>query len=190
MRKTALLLFVVAVILLFGACGNTEEAHGNMSPSENTESQSETGSENVVVSVNKDLVADEVTFLTDISEIGGITSTTNDNFYVLTMSRESYKNLLKAKSQEVIEEYKLLSQKGEYIEDIDYSEDFREIKIYVNREKYEAVDSASHQMQLITVGAKAMSYQMFLTEGQKTVVSAVYSDTEEIALTLALPIEM
>lgn len=190
MKKTPIILFVAAVLCLLCACGNTENAPDSTVSSSGNGTLSESASENVVISVNKELVADETVFLTDISEIGGITSTMNDNFYVLTMSQESYKNLLKSKSQEVIDEYELLSRKGEYIEDIDYSEDFREIKVYVNRQKYDAVDSATQQMQLITIGAKAMSYQMFLTEGQKTLVSAVYSGTEETAFTISLPIEM
>lgn len=190
MKKTPIILFVAAVLCLLCACGNTENAPDSTVSSSGSGTLSESASENVVISVNKELVADETVFLTDISEIGGITSTMNDNFYVLTMSQESYKNLLKSKSQEVIDEYELLSRKGEYIEDIDYSEDFREIKVYVNRQKYDAVDSATQQMQLITIGAKAMSYQMFLTEGQKTLVSAVYSETEETAFTISLPIEM
>ncbi|MBO5462312.1 MAG: hypothetical protein J6A49_03265 [Clostridia bacterium] len=187
MKKIALLLSLFFVFMCFTACGDGDVSSESTTVVPET---SESVPENVVISVNKELVADETAFLTDISEIGGISSTADENFYVLTMSQEVYKKLLTVKSQSVIAEYEALSQKGEYIEDIQYSENFRQVTVLVNREKFDAVDSGTKQIQLITIGAKAMSYQMFLAEGQKTVVSAVYSDTEEVALALSLPIEM
>ena len=187
MKKIALILSLVLVFSLFSACG--EKQLPDESTTNVTES-TEKVPENVVVSVNKELVADETAFLTDISEIDGITSTADENFYVLTMSQEVYKKLLTVKSDEVIDEYDALVQKGEYIEDIQHTENFRQVMVYVNREKFDAIDSATKQLQLITIGAKAMSYQMFLEDGQRVSVSAIYSGTEEVALAISLPIEM
>ncbi len=187
MKKIALVLSLVLVFSLLSACGEsgvTEES------TTNTTESTETVPENVVVSVNKELVADETAFLTDISEIGGITSTADENFYVLTMSQEVYKKLLTVKSQAVIDEYDLCVKNCGYIEDIQYNENFRQVVVYVDREQFDAISSDSPKLQLITIGAKAMSYQMFLEEGQKVSVSAVYSGTEEVALALSLPIEM
>ena len=105
MKKIALLLSLVFVFMCFTACGDSEVSSESTTDAPKT---SESVPENVVISVNKELVADETAFLTDISEIGGITSTANDNFYVLTMSQEVYKKLLTVKSQSVIAEYETI----------------------------------------------------------------------------------
>ncbi len=188
MKKLALFLTLVLVLVSFTSCGDSNETPESTAP-ETTE-VTETTPENVVISVNKELVADETAFLTEISEIDGITSTANENFYVLTMSQNSYKELLTVKSKEVIDEYEGIVAQGKYIEDIRYDSSFRNINVLVNRQEFDAVDASAQQLQLITIGAKAMSYQMFLPEGQKTAVSIVYSDTEEVAFTLSLPIKM
>ena len=186
MRKIAFLLSVVFVLLSFSACATKEET------TETTASETQSVQEkveNVVVSIKKELV-DEAEFLTYISEIEGITSTADDVFYHLEMSQKVYKKLLKLKSQEVIKHYDKTQEENEYIEDIQHSKDFRRVTVLVDREKYDEIDSATQKLQLITLGAYAMSYQMFLTEGQKVYVSAIYSDTQEIAMDVSLPVQI
>jgi hypothetical protein len=57
---------------------------------------------------------------------------------------------------------------GSFIEDITYNEDFRTVKVMVNRGGFDAIGKDTQRVQLMTIGAYAMSYQMFLEEGQKT----------------------
>lgn len=187
MKKILSVLCAVSLLLAFCSCGKDD---GSGADKEISTRQTTVEAENVVISVNRDLVADETEFLTALSEIDGITSTADENFYTLTMSQEAYKELLRVKSTEAIAEFDKLSQSEGYIEDITYTADFRDIVVYVNREKFDDANVSAQQLQLITIGAYAMSYQMFLTEGQKTTVSAVYSGTEDVALTVSLPIEM
>lgn len=187
MKKIAFLLSVVLVFLSFSACASKEDTTQTTAPE--TKSAEEIV-ENVVISIKKDLVADEAEFLTFISEIEGITSTADDVFYNLEMSQEAYKKLLKIRSEEVIENYEKTQEEKEYIEDIQHSKDFRRVTVLVERELYDELDSATKKLQLITLGAFAMSYQMFLTDGQKVYVSAVYTDTQEIAMDVSLPVEM
>ena len=184
MKKIAFILSVVFVFLSFSACGAGDETNTTTAPEKETTLKAE---ENVVISVRKDLVQDEVEFLTGISEIEGITSTADDVFYTLEMSQEAYKKLLKVKSQEVLKQFDEAKNNNEYIQDIQHSEDFRRVTLLVNREKYAEIDEGTKKLHLITLGAIAMSYQMFLTEGQKVYVSAIYPDTKEVAMDVSLP---
>ena len=77
MKKIALLLSLFFVFMCFTACGDGDVSSESTTVVPET---SESVPENVVISVNKELVADETAFLTDISEIGGISSTADENF--------------------------------------------------------------------------------------------------------------
>ncbi|MBQ8183704.1 MAG: hypothetical protein IJ025_07405 [Clostridia bacterium] len=184
MKKIALVLSVVLVLSLFSACGNNE------TDQETTTEVTETEVQNVVISVNKDIVADETSFLTFVSEFEGLTSTVDEKFYTLTMPQETYADLLKAKAQEVYDAYDNLIAQGGFIKDVEYGADFRTVTVSVDREGFDALDAGTKQLQLITIGAYAMSYQMFLTEGQSTLVIAEYADSAEEAMRLSLPIKM
>lgn len=181
MRKIALILSVLMILCVFASCGNNAD---NETTTEVTESQPE----NVEIRIKKDLV-DEVEFMVSISEVEGISVASDDVYHILTMSQETYINFLKSKAQDVYDAFDELVSAGSFIEDISYTEDFRTISVYVDREGFDAIDKGTQRMQLITVGAYAMSYQMFLAdEGQKTTVTAIYSDTKEEAMIISLPI--
>ena len=182
MKKISLILVLVILLTTFAACGDNSEIETTTQP------VSETQTDVVTVSVNKELVADETMFLTDISEFDGITVANNDNFYVLTMSQDTYVTFLKSKAQSVYASFDEIIAKGSFVKDISYNEDFRAIKVIVERNAFDAIGKDTQRLQLITIGAYAMSYQMFLTEGQKTTVTAVYSDTQEEAMLISLPI--
>ena len=185
MKKISLLLVFVIMLTAFVGCADNTDSETTTQP------VSETQENIVTVSVNKDLVADETEFLTGISEIDGITSTADANFYVLKMSQETYAELLDVKKKVVIDEFEKISSEISYIEKIDYNEHFREINIYVDRQGYDAADYNARQLNVLTIGATAMGkYQMFLTKGQKTFVKVLYSDTGETAYTMQLPIQM
>ena len=182
MKKISLFLVLVLMLTSFVGCGDKVDTQ-TTAPSE-----SETQADVVTISVNKDLVADETEFLTDISEFDGISVSSNDNFYVLTMSQDTYVAFLKIKAQNVYDSFDAIVDTGSYIEKIEHGNDFRTVKVFVERNGFDSIGEETQRLQLITIGAYAMSYQMFLTEGQKTTVTAVYSDTQEEAMLITLPI--
>ncbi len=190
MRKIALILSFVLILAMFSACGNKDINDETTEAPETESVVSETENDNVVVRVRKDIVADETSFLTFVSEFDGLTSTSDENLYILTMSQETYAELLKAKAQEVYDAYDAMVKKDSFIKDIKYGADFRTVTVSVDRDGFDALDKGTQQMQLITIGAHAMSYQMFLEEGQNTVVTAVYADSGDEAMKMSLPITM
>lgn len=182
MKKISLFLVLVLMLTSFGGCGDKVDTQ-TTAPSE-----SETQSDVVTISVNKDLVADETEFLTDISEFEGISVSNDEVFYVLSMSQDTYVGFLKSKAQSVYDSFDAIVTKDGFVEDIKHNQDFRTITVLVNRDGFDAIGKDSQRLQLITIGAYAMSYQMFLESGQKTTVTAVYSDTNEEAMVITLPI--
>ena len=182
MKKISLFLVLVLMLTSFVGCGDKPEVESTTQP------VSETESDVVTISVNKELVADETVFLTDISEFNGISVSSNDNFYILTMSQDAYDTFLEIKGQTVCDHFDTIVAKGGFVKDITYGDDFRTIKVKVERNGFDALEKETQRLQLITIGAYAMSFQMFLTEGQKTTVTAVYSDTNEEAMVITLPI--
>ncbi len=181
MKKVALILAVLMVICALASCDKAAEE-----PATTTE-VAETQPENVVIHIKKDLV-DETTFITSISEFEGISVASDETFHILTMSQGTYVTFLKAKAQDVYDMFDDIIAQGSFIEDITYDENFRTVKVMVDREGFDAIGKDTQRVQLMTIGAYAMSYQMFLEEGQKTTVIAVYSDTEEEAMVMTLPI--
>ena len=191
MKKLALVLALLIVVASFSSCTNSDYNifKVEVEVDDVTVSETETQPENVEISIRKDLV-DEVTFLTSISEFEGITVTSNDVYHVLTMSQETYVTFLKSKAQEVYDMFDEIIAAGSFVEDITYNEDFRVVKVIVDREGFDAIGKDTQRLQLMTIGAYAMSYQMFLDEGQKTTVIAVCSDNQEEVMAITLPISM
>ena len=191
MKKLALVLALLIVVASFSSCTNSDYNifKVEVEVDDVTVSETETQPENVEISIRKDLV-DEVTFLTSISEFEGITVTSNDVYHVLTMSQETYVTFLKSKAQEVYDMFDEIIAAGSFVEDITYNEDFRVVKVIVDREGFDAIGKDTQRLQLMTIGAYAMSYQIFLDEGQKTTVIAVCSDNQEEVMAITLPISM
>ena len=183
MKKLALVLALLMTICVFTSCGNKELK------TEDTTQATTQEQIPVEISIRKDLV-DEVTFLTSISEFEGITVTSNDVYHVLTMSQETYVTFLKSKAQEVYDMFDEIIAAGSFVEDITYNEDFRVVKVIVDREGFDAIGKDTQRLQLMTIGAYAMSYQIFLDEGQKTTVIAVCSDNQQEVMAITLPISM
>lgn len=183
MKKLVLVLSVLMFFGLFTSCDNATDTETT------TSEVSETQPENVVIHIKKDMV-DEASFISSVSEFEGISVASNDVHHILTMSQETYVKFLESKAQEVYDTFDKLIGADGFIEDITYSESFRTITVLVDREGFDALSKESKILQLQLVGAYGMSYQMFLEEGQKTTVTAVYSDSNEEAMKLSLPINM
>ena len=74
-----------------------------------------------------------------------------------------------------------------YVDSVEYDEDFRNLKLFVNKEKYGESGSTTGN---IVIASAALSYQMFLEDGQKVSVQVIYSDTQEVVSTFMLPMDL
>ncbi len=184
MKKISLFLCLILMLTLLTSCTDKKDVSENTTDVNSTSVSQE---QNVVIHIKKDLV-DETEFLTYVSEFDGLKVTSDDVFHILTMSQETYTKLLKSKAQSVYDTYDSMITEGGYIQKFEYGKDFRTVKVIVDRESFDTISKETQRLELITIGAHAMSYQMFLTEGQKTTVTAVYSDTNEEAMVISLPI--
>ena len=86
---------------------------------------------------------------------------------------------------EIFKEYE--ENDEHYVDSVEFDDDFRNLKVYVDKDKYSSTATATSD---IIVASAALSYQMFLEDGQKTVVEVVYSGTEEVVSTFSLPMNI
>ena len=184
MKRIALILSLVFVVSLLSACGTQDN---NI---ESTQATNETTQQQVVeVEITKDTLADAEEFLKNMKEYGAeVEENSDSNSYVLIFSGEEHKKLLDDKYAETIKAFKEYeNDENHYIDAIEYDEDFRNLVLNVNKDLYNANTDATNN---ILIGAKALSYQMYLGTGQKTNVEVVYSGTEEVISTFTLPMNL
>lgn len=144
----------------------------------------------VNISFDKDELLDYHEFMQKAETYEGVTCEESDTTIILTMNGASYAKLLEAKQKEAVKAYnKLIKEEGSYIEKFDYDDNFRTVKCYVNRELYDAAD-VNTTMAVINLGGIALSYQQYHVHGQSTIVSLIYSDTDEVIATIKLPAEL
>lgn len=179
MKKLALFLALLVVVCSLCACGGSTEE-----PTETT--APETTTDEVVIRIRKDLIVDTDEFKTDMQKYEGVSVSETDELILLTMNSASYDKLVEAKHEEAVKAYDALkTQEGSFVDNIVYDENFRDVKVYVNREKYDAVSHNS--MEYVTYAANALVYQMYLPNGQQCKVQMIYADTEEVIGTTTLP---
>lgn len=179
MKKIVALLLAVLVVCSLCACGgNTDDVTETTAP--------ETTNDEVVIRIKKDLIIDVEEYVTDIQKYEGVSVAQSDELIILTMNSSSYDNLVQAKHDEAVAAYDAFkTQEGTFVENIVYDINFREVKVYVNREKY---DSSNHSsMDYVTYAANALVYQMYLPNGQQCTVELIYSDTQEVIGSSTLP---
>lgn len=179
MKKLALFLALLVFVCSLCACGGSTEE-----PTETT--APETTTDEVVIRIRKDLIVDTDEFKTDMQKYEGVSVSESDELILLTMNSASYDKLVEAKHEEAVKAYDALkTQEGSFVDNIVYDENFRDVKVYVNREKYDAVSHNS--MEYVTYAANALVYQMYLPNGQQCKVQMIYADTEEVIGTTTLP---
>ncbi len=173
MKKIALLLSIAVLICTLCSCGGTKTE-----PTTETTAESTTNDE-VAVHIRKDLLVDEASFVSEIQQFEGITVNSTDEKIILVMNSAAYDNLVAAKNNEAVESYNdILSEEGTYVEKFDYDENFRHVKVYVNRQGFDAI--GNQNMEYIKFAGIAMAYQMYLPNGQRTTIELIYSDNEEV----------
>ena len=119
----------MALVMVLCAFASCNKATDEPTTTEATQAQPE----EVVIHINKNLV-DETSFITAISEFEGIKVTSDDTFHILTMSQATYITFLKAKAQDVYDAFDQFVAAGSFIEDINYNENFRTVKVIVDRD--------------------------------------------------------
>lgn len=190
MKKISLIITAFVLVALLASCSdgktdNTTTQKATTSSVETTEKK-----ENIVrIAVDKSNLEDPEAFAKEMEEYGAeVQDITGTNGYLLLFSREEHKKLLDEKKNDAIEKFKEYEDNEEhYVDSIEYDDDFRNLKIYVNKEMYEKTGSTTGN---IVVASSALAYQMYLEQGQRTSVSVIYSETQEVVSTFTLPMNL
>ncbi|MGN1316497.1 MAG: hypothetical protein ACI4VW_05465 [Acutalibacteraceae bacterium] len=193
MKKLSLLLTLVLVVSLLTACGTTntsgETTNTEETKAETTVKETKTDEQNVRIAVDKSNLADEESFINSMKEYGAeVNSIEGANGYLLVFSKSEHEKLLEDKHKATVEKFKKYeNDESSYIDSVEYDEDFRNLKLFVNKEKYEESGSTTGN---VVIASAALSYQMFLEDGQKISVQVIYADTEEVVSTFTLPMDL
>ncbi len=191
MKKISLVLLLVLLFSVFSSCGTGEDTKSSTVDTSSPETTLETTQENDIVriAIDKNSLADPESFIQSMESYGAeVKDVTTTGGYLLLFSKDEHSKLLKDKKAEVLKKFKEYEENGEhYVDSIEYDDDFRNLKIYVNKSLYESTGSTTGN---VVVASAALSYQMYLEEGQKTVVNIIYSGTEDIVSTFTLPMNL
>lgn len=190
MRVISVLLVLILSLTLFSAC-NTKTENSNENTTENQTSSVETtsGEDAVRIGVDKKNLADPESFIDNMKNYGAeVRDLTDAGGYLLLFSDEEHKKLLDDKKADVLKKFKDYEENQEhYVESIEYDEDFRNMKVYVNKELYSKTGTTTGN---VIVASAVLSYQMFLESGQKTNVEVIYDGTEEVVSKFTLPMNL
>lgn len=190
MRVISVLLVLILSLTLFSAC-NTKTENSNENTTENQTSSVETtsGEDAVRIGVDKKNLADPESFIDNMKKYGAeVRDLTDAGGYLLLFSDEEHKKLLDDKKADVLKKFKDYEENQEhYVESIEYDEDFRNMKVYVNKELYSKTGTTTGN---VIVASAVLSYQMFLESGQKTNVEVIYDGTEEVVSKFTLPMNL
>lgn len=188
MKKLSLLLTLLLVVSLFTACG-TQDADGGTVTQTTAAEETKANEQNVRIAVDKSNLADEESFVNSMKEYGAeVNSIEGANGYLLVFSKPEHEKLLEDKHKATVEKFKKYEDdESSYVDSVEYDEDFRNLKLFVNKEKYGESGSTTGN---IVIASAALSYQMFLEDGQKVSVQVIYSDTQEVVSTFMLPMDL
>ena len=183
MKRISLILSLFLLVFLLSACGNPENNVDNTTTTEATQSQP------VEIEISKDTLADAEEFLNNMKSYGAeVEENTDDNSYILVFSSEEHKKLLDEKYAETIKAYKEFEEdENNYVEKVEFDDNFRNITISVNKELY---DVTSSMVREYAVGAKALAYQLYANEEQHTNIKILYTETEELVTEFEMPINL
>ena len=184
MKKLSLLLCLVLVVGLLAGCG-TESGNDDTTTPATTEEKAA----DVTITVKKETVVEVDEFVKDMESFGAeVKNEENDDSLFFTFSDTEYKKLLDAKKKECLDNFKVVEEDPDnYVEKIEYDDNFRNITISVNKEMYDVIDSMTSEY---AVAANALAYQIYINENQYTDVSVVYTGTETVVSSFSLPVNI
>ena len=101
-------------------------------------------------------------------------------------SADWYNNV---KSKEVLNGFDEIKKNSEnYVTEIEYNEDFRNIKVIADREKLPEGSISMLDDTVLKIISQAMAYQIYTVEGQKLKITIICSDNEEVVFQSDFPI--
>lgn len=190
MKRISIILLLSLALVMLTACGSnvadsSEQTTDNVVTTEGSASADDV----VKIGINKDSLADPVAFVSSMEDYGAeVKDMTDAGGYILIFSKEEHKKLLNDKKSEALKTFKEYEENSEhYVDSIEFDDDFRNLKLYVDKDKYSSSATATSD---IIVASAALAYQMFLEDGQKTVVEVMYSGTDEVISTFVLPMNL
>ena len=191
MKKILLLLSLLVCVALLSSCGGS--AGSDITSDEATDNvATEATNENVVIEIDKAALADAEAFTDDLKAYGAdVTDSEDGGLLLCEFTKGEYAIFIQEKHEETVKSFEDLEANTEsYVEKVEYDDDFRNLKIYVNKEAYDKKASASslgNTFNDYAIAAKAIVYQMYLTDGQHTITEIYYTDTEEPISRFSLP---
>ncbi len=189
MKRVSILISILLIVFLFTSCdaGNTPDT----TEASKTTSVETTAKEEAIVriAIEKSNLADAESFIQSMKDYGAeVNDISGADGYLLVFSKSEHEKLLQDKYAEAVKKFKEYEDNTEhYVDSIEYDENFRNLKIYVNKELYDTNGSTTGD---VVVAATALSYQLYLEDGQKTNVEVIYSGTEEVVSTFILPMNL
>ena len=187
MKKFLILLLAILLsVTMFVGCNKTPDS----TDTENT-TKAETASVKVVIDGNK--FSDdfsEIEFYEELDSIEGLFHTKNNetNEYTLTMTESAYKELKDIKSKPVKDAYiDIINDADNYVTDIKYDDDFRNVKVYAEKDKVPE-EFSDFDATLIKVMGSAMAYQIYTIEGQSVNITVFDAQNEDILKTVSYPV--
>ena len=185
--KKVLALALVAALLLLASCAGGGNAEETTTASPET---TEKASEDVKITMSKASLADPEKYVSDMEGYGAEVADMSDagGGYIVTFSREEYEDFLKARRAVTEKALKdIEADESNYIEKIEFTEDFRDLKILVNREAYNIAENKSFEY---VAGTNVIAYQKYVGIWQNTFVKVYYSDNEEQVTSFNIPFEI
>ena len=184
MKKLSLLLCIILVVGLLAGCGAESGNDDTTTPATTEEKATD-----VTITVKKETVVEVDEFVKDMESFGAeVKNEENDDSLFFTFSDAEYKKLLDAKKKECLDNFKGVEEDPDnYVEKIEYDDNFRNITISVNKEMYDVIDSMTSEY---AVAANALAYQIYINENQYTKVSVVYTGTETVVSSFSLPVNI
>lgn len=129
---------------------------------------------------------DEATFLKEMQEYGARVNQSEDGEnYNLVFSEAQYYNLLNDKYNQIASIYSYYEYADTYqvIRKVEFDEDFRNLKIYIDKELWEVMAYDCTE----GVASQAYSYQMFLEDGIGVNVEVINNKTNNVYNSYTLP---
>lgn len=129
---------------------------------------------------------DEELFLKEMQEYGAkVNQSADGESYNLVFSESQYNNLLKDKYNQIATIYSGYEYLDTYqvIREVEFDEDFRNLKIYIDKEMWEVMAYDCTE----GVASQAYSYQMFLEDGIGVDVEVINYKTNKVYYSYTLP---
>ncbi len=189
MRKILSSIALVLSVFLLASC-STGGSSDTPTDSDTTSVETTEKQEEIVrIAVDKETLADAESFIQSMKDYGAeVNDISGADGYLLVFSKTEHEKLIKDKYDETVKKFKEYEDNEEhYVDTVEYDGDFRNLKIYVDKELYETTANTTSD---IVVAAVALSYQLYLEDGQKTSVEVIYSGTDEVVSTFSLPINL